>query len=301
MIKGRSGASGFGYASTAEEVTEGLDLRGKTILLTGVNAGLGAETARVLAKRGARVLGAARTREKAEAAIGALGQGAEPLACELSEPASVRACVEAVKRLGAPLDAIVCNAGVMALPERTLVYGHELQFFTNHVGHFLLVTGLLDVLAAKARVVVLSSGAHHRAPEEGIRFDDLSFERGYSPWAAYGQSKLANLLFARALAKRLAGTGKTANAVHPGVIATDLWRHMNVAARVAAPIASAIAMKSVPEGAATQCFVATHPSLEGVTGEYFQDCNVAKSSRHGRDAAMAERLWSVTEDIVAKL
>lgn len=301
MIKGRSGASGFGYASTAEEVTEGLDLSGKTVLITGVGSGLGAESARVLAMRGARVLGAARTKEKAAEATRSLGNGAIPLACELSEPASVRACVADVRQQGLAVDVLLCNAGVMALPKREVVHGQELQFLTNHIGHFILVTGLLDALTPDGRVVMLSSGAHHRAPEVGIDFDDLSLAKSYSPWGAYGQSKLANLLFAKSLAKRLAGTKKTANAVHPGVIATNLWRHMNVVARVAAPVAAAVAMKNMEQGAATQCYVATHPSLANVSGEYFSDCNVTKPSRHARNEAMAEKLWDVTEAIVAKL
>lgn len=301
LLKGRSGPSGFGYASTAEEVTEGLDLTGKNVLITGVNAGLGAESARVLSMRGARILGAARTREKAQAACASLGGAPIPLGCELSDPASVRACVEQVRSLGLELDVLMCNAGIMALPERTIVHGQELQLLTNHVGHFMLVTGLLDRLAPEGRVVVLSSAAHGWAPPEGIAFDDLTLQGRYTPRVAYGQSKLANLLFARALARRLAGTGKTANAVHPGVIATELARHMSPAVRLLAPIASAIALKSVGQGAATQCYVATHPSLRGVTGEYFADCNVAPSSRKSRDEALGERLWEVTERIVAAL
>lgn len=301
LIKGRRGASGFGYASTAEEVTRGLDLSGKNVLITGVNSGLGEESARVLALRGARVLGAARTKDKAAEACRAFGQGAVPLACELSEPSSVRACVAEVKSLGLPLDVILCNAGVMALPRREVSHGQELQFLTNHIGHFILVMGLLDALAPRGRVVMLSSDAHRRAPASGIAFDDLTLERSYTPWSAYGQSKLANLLFARSLARRLAGTGKTANSLHPGVIATNLGRHMSALARAAFPVAAAVAMKNVHEGSATQCYVATHPSLDGVSGEYFADCNVAKPSRHGRDAAMAERLFEVTEAIVAKL
>ncbi len=301
MIKGRRGASGFGYASTAEEVTEGLDLRGTNVLITGVTTGLGFESARVLGMRGARIFAAARTREKAAEVCPAFGEGAVPLACELSEPTSVRACVAHLHELALPLDVVLCNAGIMALPQREVRHGQELQFLTNHVGHFILVTGLLDQLATDARVVVLSSAAHGRAPECGIQFDDLTLERNYTPWAAYGQSKLANLLFARSLARRFAGTAKTANAVHPGVIATKLTRHMSVATRVAVPVASAIAMKNVAQGAATQCYVATHPSLERVSGEYFADCNVARSSRHARDEEMGERLWKVTEEIAAKL
>lgn len=301
LIKGRRGANGFGYASTAEEVTAGLDLRGRNILITGVGSGLGQESARVLAMRGATVFAAARSIAKATEACRGFGKDAVPLACDLSDPASVRACVESVKRMGAKLDAILCNAGIMALPKRKICHGQEMQFFTNHIGHFLLVTGLLGQLSSTGRVVMLSSDAHTMAPAAGIQFDDLTFEKNYRPWRAYGQSKLANLLFARSLARRFAGTAQTANAVHPGVIATNLGRHMNVAARAGLGLASAIALKSIPEGAATQCFVTTHPSLANVRGEYFVDSNVARSSRHGRDAAMADRLWTVTEEIAATL
>lgn len=301
LIKGRRGASGFGYASTAEEVTEGLDLSGTTVLITGVNAGLGQETARVLSRRGARIVGLARTREKAAEACRAFGDNALPLACELSEPSSVRSAVDELKKLKVSLDVVVCNAGIMALPKRELLHGQELQFLTNHIGHFILVTGILDLLSERARVVMLSSGAHNAAPTTGIQFDDLTFERGYSSWSSYGQSKLANLLFARTLARRFAGTGRTANAVHPGVISTDLTRHLPFALRLVYPVASAVAMKNVAQGAATQCYVASHPSLDGVSGEYFADCNVAQSSRLGRDLELGDRLWSVTESIVAKL
>ena len=173
LIRGRRGASGFGYASTAEEVTAGLDLTGRTILVTGSNSGLGEESVRVLAARGARIIATARTREKAAEAMKKLGVDAIPVACELSEPASVRACVAEVKALGLPLDVLLCNAGVMALPKRELIHGHEAQFFTNHIGHFLLVTGLLDSLSPDARVVMLSSAAHFMAPSGGIRIDTI--------------------------------------------------------------------------------------------------------------------------------
>jgi WW domain-containing oxidoreductase len=301
LVLGRRGPSGFGYASTAEEVTAGLDLRGKMILITGANSGLGLESARVLSQRGATIIASARTLASAQETCKQLA--GEPIAveCELSEPSSVRACVQKIASLGRPLDVLLCNAGIMALPKRTLKYGQELQFLTNHLGHFLLVTGLLDALAEEGRVVMLASSAHFRAPSEGIRFDDLSFERGYSPFTAYGQSKLANVLFARALATRFKGTKKTANSVHPGVIMTNLGRHMNPAVRVLSPIANALAMKTVHEGAATQCYVATHPSLATVSGEYFADCNVAQPSRHGRDDAQAERLWTVSEALLAKM
>jgi WW domain-containing oxidoreductase len=302
IIKGRRGASGFGYASTATEVTAGLDLHGKNILITGVNSGLGQESARVLSQRGARILGAARSREKALEACQELGQDAVPLACELSDPGSVRACVETLRGMAIRLDAILCNAGIMALPTREIKHGQELQFLTNHLGHFILVTGLTEQLAIRGRVVMLSSGAHNRAPRTGIQFDDLTLERSYTPWSAYGQSKLANLLFARALARRFAGSARTANAVHPGVIATNLTRHMNpIITRVAFPALAALALKDIAEGAATQCYVTAHPALESISGEYFADCNIAQSSRNGLDEAMGERLWKVSEEIVAKL
>lgn len=301
LIRGRRGASGFGYASTAEEVTDGVDLRGKTVLVTGVTSGLGLESARVLALRGARIFGLARDRDKAAAAMRPFGEGHLPFACELSEPASVRACVEAVAGADGSIDVLLLNAGIMALPERTLKLGHELQFLTNHVGHFILTTGLLPRLADGGRVVVLSSTAHKYTPPGGIAFGDLTLANGYRDWTAYGQSKLANLLFARALAKRLEGTGKVANAVHPGVIPTNLGRHMSPVARALQPLGAALAMKTVPQGAATQCWAAAHPAAGAINGQYLADCNVAESSAHGRDLAMAERLWTVTEEIVAKL
>jgi NAD(P)-dependent dehydrogenase (short-subunit alcohol dehydrogenase family) len=300
-IRGRRGESGFGYASTAEEVTAGFDLRGRTVLITGVNSGLGQESARVLSLRGARVIAAARTIEKAREACRGLVSEAIPIACELSEPSSVRICVAEVVALGVPLDSVICNAAIMALPKRELKYGQELQFLTNHVGHFMLVTGLLGALSESGRVVMVSSAAHKRAPRAGIQFDDLTLASNYKPWAAYGQSKLANLLFARSLARRFHGTQRTANALHPGVISTNLGRHMGVLADIGYPIASAIAMKSIAEGAATQCYVATHPALATVSGKYFADCNIKECSRHAQDDAMGDRLWEVSEEIVRRL
>lgn len=301
LIKGRRGASGFGYASTAEDVTAGLDLRGKNILITGVGSGLGQETARVLAARGARVLGTGRSVDKAAEACRGFASQALPLACELSEPASVRACVAEVQKQNLQLDALICNAGIMALPRRELKHGQELQFLTNHIGHFILVTGLLPQLSERGRVVMLSSSAHHGAPRAGIQLNDITLEHGYTPWLAYGQSKLANLLFARALARRLAGSQRTANALHPGVIATNLMRHMSPIARAAMPVARAIALKSIPQGAATQCYVAVHPGVAAISGEYFADCNLARSSAAGRDLELADRLWTLSEQIVAGL
>jgi len=288
----------FVAAHTAEEVTAGLDLSGRTYLVTGCNSGLGHETCRVLALRGARIVGAARSEAKAQAALDGLGIDGIAVACDLADLTSVQAAVDAVRAL-APLDGIVANAGVMAVQELRLVRGLEAQFFTNHIGHFTLVTGLLDTLTETGRVVMLSSGAHRMAPEAGIDFDNLAGEKGYNPWAAYGRSKLANLLFARSLTRRLAGSGRTANAVHPGVIDTNLGRHVPNKEAMYQQLAAA--MKTVPQGASTQCLVATHPALDDVSGAYFADNQLAPTL-HARaeDDDLAEALWAKSEAIVAE-
>lgn len=295
------GKSGYGYTSTAEEVTAGIDLKGKTILITGCNSGLGRETARVLALRGARIVGTSRSVEKAEGALIDFGSNHLGYACELSDPKSVRACVSALKKEGLKFDAIICNAGIMALPKLEQAHGYELQFFTNHIGHFILVTGLLAQLTAEGRVVMLSSSAHTMAPKEGIQFENLDGAKEYKPWKAYGQSKLANMLFAKELARQFSGTKKTANAVHPGVIRTNLGRHMPAVANAVFAAVGPIFLKSIPQGAATQCYVAVHPGAGNVNGEYFADVNIAKPRSDADDAAMAKRLWQVSEAIVAKL
>ncbi|HEX4506904.1 MAG TPA: SDR family oxidoreductase [Alphaproteobacteria bacterium] len=297
------GPTGFGYASSASDVTEAVSLAGKTVLVTGCNSGLGLETMRVLAARGAHVIGAARTEAKASEAAATVTGKATGVACELSDPASVRACVETVKQM-APLDAIVANAGIMALPKLNQSHGYELQFFTNHIGHFILVTGLLDRLTDDARVVMLSSAAHQMAPAGGIQFDNLSGERGYKGWVAYGQSKIANLLFAKELSRRFGGTKKTANAIHPGVIATNLGRHLGMSSFVSSLVwgtANALFLKTIPQGAATQCYVAANPKAATISGEYWADCNVAKSRAEANDPALAAKLWEVSEKIVAGL
>lgn len=286
----------FGKSSTAEHVTEGLDLHGKVALVTGVNSGIGLETMRVLELRGAHVIGTSRTLEKAEAACRSVKGTATPLACELEDQASIRACARDVAKLGRPLDIVIANAGIMALPKLEKVAGIEKQFATNHLGHFLLVNLLRPQLAEAGRVVVVSSSAHFQAPSGGIDFDNLSGDRGYGAFRAYGQSKLANVLFANALARRL-GPSRTANSLHPGVIGTNLARSMN-------PIVSGLLGllmrpfgKTIPQGAATTCYVATRPELAGVTAKYFSDCAVAKPSRHAGDEALAERLWDVSEKL----
>jgi WW domain-containing oxidoreductase len=226
-IKG-VGPNGFGWSTTAEEVVKSLDLSQRTILITGCNSGIGFEIMRVLATRGATVYGSARTRKKAEDAVARVGKSAIPIVCELSDPPSILRCVNAVRVFEGKLDAIICNAGIMALPELERVYGYEKQFFVNYVGHYILVMGLLDELADNGRVVMVSSDAHKYAPPGGIEFDNLEGDKGYNPWRAYGQSKLANILFARELARQfeLQGTHRKALAVHPGSIETNLTRYM---------------------------------------------------------------------------
>lgn len=294
-----NGATGFGARTTAEEVTRGLNLGGRAILVTGVNSGLGRETARVLALRGARVLAAARSQAKAEATCADLAGDSHPLSCELSDPRSIEACVQNVQRLETPLAAIICNAGIMALPRLERVHGYEKQFFTNHIGHFLLVTGLLSSLSPEGRVVIVSSDAHRAAPRGGIQFDNLSGEKGYQSWVAYGQSKLANLLFAKELARRLP-EGQTANAIHPGVIQTNLQRSTPPVLRMLMALGDPLFFKSVAEGAATQCFVAVHPAATQ-TGQYFADCNVRRPRKAARDPELAERLWETSERIATEL
>ena len=299
-LKGK-GPNGFGYGSTAEQVTNGIDLHGQTMLVTGCNSGLGRETVRVLALRGARVIGTGRTVEKAREGLAGLGDSnIWPLACELSEPASVRACIDAVTRDGARLDAMICNAGIMAVPELRQAHGIELQFFTNHIGHFILVTGLLERL--RRRGAWSSSPAMRIAAllRPGSSSTTCPGARGYVPWKAYGQSKLANMLFAKELARRLAG-GRTANAVHPGVIATNLSRSMPALARFALRAAAPLVLKDESQGAATQVFLATHPSVAGVTGQYFSHCQRAEPEPIANDPALAARLWQESERIVAGL
>lgn len=296
----RKGPSGFGYASTAEDVTAGLDLTGRRILITGCNSGIGFESLKTLGARGATLYAAARTTDKAAEAARLAGVAATPIALELDDPASVRAAI-ATLRAEPPLDVLLLNAGIMALPEPELVHGLERQLFTNHIGHFQLATGLLDRLTPTARVVVVSSSAHRFSVKGGIDFDNLDASRGYSSFRFYGQSKLANVLFSRELARRFAGTERRAFAVHPGVIRTNLGRHMNPVLRGIMTPLQPLFMKSAQQGAATQCWAAVHPDAAAHNGAYLADCNLASTSRRAQDDALAARLWTESERIVAAL
>jgi WW domain-containing oxidoreductase len=292
---------GFNKRSTAEEVTAGLELSGKVMVITGVNSGLGFESMRVLTARGAHVIGLARTLEKAQQACAEVDGETTPLACELSELDSVVACAQQIRQLGLPIDVLMTNAGIMAPRNLGLAGKLEMQFATNHLGHFVLIQRLLEqVKAAPAgRIVILSSAAHTMTVRGGIDFGNLDGSRGYDPWKFYGQSKLANLLTARALSKRLEGTSVTVNALHPGVIRTNLGRDAGGFLVALMSVFAVFIEKNVAQGAATQCYLAAHPDLDGVTGAYYSDCKNVRSSRYGRNGLLAEELWDASVELAA--
>jgi NAD(P)-dependent dehydrogenase (short-subunit alcohol dehydrogenase family) len=303
----------FGFESTAEEVVAGIDLTGRRAIVTGGASGIGIETARTLAGAGAEVTLAVRKRaageRTAEDIVATTGNKKVFVAdLDLADQASVRSFVAAWE---GPLHILVNNAGVMASPEMPTPEGWELQFATNHFGHFALATGLHGALAAAgaARVVSVSSSAHLRSP---VVFEDIHFrERPYDSWSAYGQSKTANVLFAVEATKRWAGDGITVNSLMPGAIRTNLQRYVSdedlERARAAAG-GGGPQWKTPQQGAATSLLVATSPLLDGVGGRYFEDCNEAEISRPGTrrgvaayalDPEAAARLWKVTNETLA--
>ncbi len=291
--------SQFSRTSTAEDVTLGMDLRGMTILVTGVTSGIGLETMRVLASRGARILGTGRSLERASKACASMPGTMTPLELNLDDYASVVRCADAVLREAMQLDAIICNAGVMGLETLEQVTGVERHFAVNHLGHYLLVRRLLARLAdaPQGRVVVLSSGAMNWADPAGIEWDNLSGERAYDPNRAYGQSKLANALFSLELARRQQGSPVTSNSLHPGYVDTNLFRHFPLSLRGYRGLLT----NKVPvgQGAATSCYLATAPALASTTGHFFTHCNPALPDARAQDGAAAERLWNVSERLVA--
>ncbi|MGI5213126.1 SDR family NAD(P)-dependent oxidoreductase [Plantactinospora sp. CA-290183] len=302
----------FSARSTAPEVIAGIDLTGRRAIVTGAASGIGVETARALAGADAEVTLAVRDVEAGRrvarditADTGNDRVRAAPL--DLADPASVTAFVA---DWSGPLHILVNNAGVMAPPLTRTTRGWELQFATNHLGHFALATGLHDALvaAAGARVVSLSSRGHLRAP---VDFDDVNFERRpYDPWVAYGQSKTANVLFAVEADRRWSAEAIRVNAVHPGGILTNLTRHMSqeeLDRTVEQSNASDDPLKTPEQGAATSVLVATWPGLEGVGGRYFEDCQEAEPHQAGThsgvapyalDPKAAARLWEVSRDLL---
>lgn len=296
----------FGDDSTAEQVTSGVDLRGKTALVTGATSGLGLETMRVLALRGAHVIGTGRTLEKAKAACESVAGRTTPIALELERWETIVSATDLIKALGMPIDMLICNAGIMALPQLEQAYGLEKQFVVNHLGHFILTNRLLSQVQAapQGRIVVVSSLGYQWAPPGGIEFDNLAGSRGYEPNKMYGQSKLANGLFSLELSRRLRESGSlaTSNSVHPGIILTNLGRHFDPWKRTMGRLIGWTFMKTIPEGAATTCYVATAAALAGVSGHYFEDCNpvVPMPGKHMDDVILAQKLWQKSTELVSE-
>jgi len=293
----------FGATSTAEEVTLGLDLTGKTAIVTGCNSGLGLETMRVLALRGAHVIGTGRTLEKASKACSSVSGKTTPVALELSSLQSVIECADTIARLDIPIDILVCNAGINTFGELVeLVNGVEKTFVVNYLGHFVLVNRLMPLInqAQESRIVhVGSMSAYVQAPAVGIDFDNLRGEGVFDAQEAYGRSKLANALFSLELATRLEGSSVTSNVIHPGLVKTNIARTAPIALRKAFDWFGHLIAKTVEEGAATQVYVATNPALKGVSGAYFEDCNAVTvgGDNYIFDKPMAERLWSTGEEM----
>jgi len=292
--------SDFDEDSTAEEVTEGLDLTGKIAVVTGCTSGIGYETMRVLALRGAYVIGTGRTVEKAQASCSSVIGKTTPVALELSDFDSVVACAESIRSLNSPIDMLICNAGMRGSKEREQVYGLEKHFVVNHLGHYILVQNLLErlYLAWQGRIVVVASrSAYGGAPEEGIEFGNLRGASNYSRSRAYGHSKLANVLFSLELARLLKGSRITSNSLHPGVINTEIDRTEPGLFQFAFGVLTAVGGKSIEQGAATSCYVATSPLLGEVSGQYFEDCNAVTvlGNNHMHDQEQATKLWQVSE------
>ncbi len=310
-------ANNYGPDTTTTEVLQGIDLSGKTAIVTGASGGIGLETARALASAGARVVLTARSREKGEQAIDTI-KNASPEAdvlfqeLELGSLESVRNFADSFFKAFDRLDILIANAGVMCPPLGRTKEGFEQQFGINHLGHFVLVCRLAPLLlkSAPSRVVMVSSAAHRFSD---VIFDDVNYKaRPYEKWTAYGQSKTAMILFVVELDRRLREKGVIANGVHPGAIMTDLGRHLTEAdweglAEVA-PGDGDIHWKSVSAGAATSVWAATAPELSATGGQYLEDCQIGAPATsasasvgyapYARDPGSARRLWELSEDMV---
>lgn len=308
--------SEFGWASTTDEVLDGIDLSGQTAFITGANSGLGQETARAMAARGAHVVMAGRDQGKLDEAAAAIRASVadaqiDTITLDLGSLESIRAATSRARQRFNAIDLLINNAGVMACPFTHTNDGFEMQFGTNHLGHFALTAELMPLIerGSAKRIVNLSSRGHHFAP---VDFDDPNFtHRPYDPWASYGQSKTANILFTVGLEARFAVMGIHAYAVHPGGIQTNLGRHMTedmIAALMARVTGSdaAFEWKTIPQGAATSCWAATAPELEGKGGAYCEDCHVAEVDdesaaggvrSYALNSSYADRLWKLSEEL----
>ena len=274
-----------------------MGMKGSTALITGATSGIGRVTARELAAAGARVVLVVRNREKAEATrawIRAAADHAEVelIIADLSSQAQVRSVAEQAASLGA-LNVLVNNVGAIFQRRMETVDGIEMTFALNHLAPFLLTNLLRDALrrGAPSRVVTVSSAAHLRAEMD---FEDLEGRRRYSAWKAYGQSKLANLLFTSELARRLGGSGITANALHPGFVASEFGKNNGGFMRLMLSAAQRMGAVSVEEGARTSIYLASSEEVQGVTGKYFVKCREAESSPASRDRQSMRRLWEVS-------
>ena len=316
-------SSTFGATSTSDEVLRGIDLTQKTILVTGVSAGLGVETARALAAHGAQVIGAARDLSKAQAATeqvraqASRGGALRLVQLDLASLASVRRCANSLLAEGKPIDVIIANAGVMACPKSTTVDGFETQLGTNHLGHFVLVNRIASLLQPGSRLVNLSSAGHRFAD---VDLDDPNFEHSpYAEFIAYGRSKTANVLFAVEFDHRHKARGVRATALHPGVIHTELSRHMSpeVMQRLIADInanqpagAAPVSWKSIAQGAATSVWAACVADAESIGARYCEDCHVAEVVTepglrwgvrpYALDPQRAQALWRKSEEWVGE-
>lgn len=317
-------AGPFGATSTTDDVLDGVTLTGKRILVTGVSAGLGVETARALAAHGATVVGAARDLDKAKAATevvraqAAHGGSLELVALDLANLASVRACADALVAAGKNFDLVIANAGVMACPESFTADGFETQFGTNHLGHFVLVNRIASLMKPGSRLVNLASSGHRFSD---VNLEDPNFEHTpYTEFGAYGRSKTANVLFAVEFDRRHKAEGVRATAVHPGGIQTELGRHMtpettqalisSINTANAAAGAAAFEWKTIPQGAATSVWAGVVASADEVGGRYCEDCHVAEIEEsegvrrgvrpYALDAANAMALWAKSEEMVGE-
>ncbi|XP_053484156.1 retinol dehydrogenase 12 [Ictalurus furcatus] len=272
-------------------------LDGKTVIITGANTGIGKETTRDLAKRGARIIMACRDIVKAEAAQKEIvtesgNQNVIIRKLDLADTKSIRAFAEVINNEEKQLHILINNAGVMMCPYSKTADGFEMQFGVNHLGHFLLTLLLIDLLkkSAPSRIIILSSMAHSWGT---IKLDDINSERSYHSRRAYGQSKLANILCARSLAKRLKDTGVTVYAVHPGIVRTELKRHMNLGLLCMWKMVRPFTKTSV-QGAQTSIYCAVEPALDSHSGGYFSNCRPASCTRAARDDGMAQKLWDLS-------
>jgi NAD(P)-dependent dehydrogenase (short-subunit alcohol dehydrogenase family) len=319
----------FGATSTTDEVLYGMNLQSKRILVTGVSAGLGIETARSLVAHGGHVVGAARDLKKAEAATAQVRRDAataggsfELVALDLANLKSVRECADALLAKGQFFDVIIANAGVMATPFGHTADGFETQFGTNHLGHFVLLNRIAPLLRKGSRLINLSSAGHRFS---NVDLDDPNFERTpYEPFAAYGRSKTANILFAVAFDRRHNGRGVRAAAVHPGVIQTELGRHMDPSRlqgmikqmndQLAAEGKGAFAWKTIPQGAATSVWAGVVAPAGEIGGRYCENCHVGEIVAdsvtisgvsegvrgYALDPNGAEALWKKSEEMVGE-